>query len=165
MGNLRSIVDDVKRSEDAILITKDPATFARIRRQITALASTSAILGKYIPRETSTDLSTAVFALRAATEAEMRALESDATNTADEISAQRSRPAILTIERVLQRTEARLRDETHDRVEQAASTTIDAQRFARNRTSSRNADCDLVDTVHQPSCLRAGQGNESGRRW
>jgi signal transduction histidine kinase len=130
MGNLRSIVDDVKRSEDAVLITKDPATFARIRRQITALASTSAILGKYIPRETSTDLSTAVFALRAATEAEMRALESDATNTADEISAQRSRPAILTIERVLQRTEARLRDETHDRVEQAASTTIDAQRTA-----------------------------------
>ena len=130
MGNLRSIVDDVKRSEDAVLITKDPATFARIRRQISALASTSAILGKYIPRETSNDLSTAVSSLSAATEAEMRALESDATNTADEISAQRSRPAILTIEKVLERTEIRLRDETHDRVEQAASTTIDAQRTA-----------------------------------
>ena len=130
LGNLRSIVDDVKRSEDAVLITKDPATFARIRNQINALASTSATLGRYIPRETSTDLSNAVLALRAATEAEMRALESDATNTADEISAQRSRPALITIERVIARTEVRLRDETHDRVEQAASTTIDAQRTA-----------------------------------
>jgi signal transduction histidine kinase len=130
MGNLRSIVDDVKRSEDAVLITKDPATFARIRNQINALASTASQLGRYIPRETSNDLNTAVLALRAATEAEMRALESDATNTADEISAQQSRPALLAIERVLQRTEASLRDETQDRVEQAASMTSDAQRTA-----------------------------------
>jgi signal transduction histidine kinase len=130
MGNLRSIVDDVKRSEDAVLITKDPATFARIRRQIDALASKGSTLGRYIPRETAVDLSNAVSALRAATEAEMRALESDATNTADEISAQRSRPAILTIERVIERTETGLRSETQERVEHAASMTSDAQRTA-----------------------------------
>jgi signal transduction histidine kinase len=120
----------VKRSEDAVLITKDPATFARIRRQIDALASKGSTLGRYIPRETAVDLSNAVSALRAATEAEMRALESDATNTADEISAQRSRPAILTIERVIERTETGLRSETQERVEHAASMTSDAQRTA-----------------------------------
>lgn len=130
MGNLRSTLDDVKRSEDAVLITKDPATFRRIRQQIGVLGTTAQSLGAFIPRETSADFTAAVSALRAATEAEMRALESDATNTADEISAQRSRPAILTIERAIQRTEARLREETHDRVEKAASTTSDAQRTA-----------------------------------
>ena len=87
-------------------------------------------MGKFIPRETNSDLLNAVTALRAATEAEMRAIESDAINTADEIAQQRSRPAIITIEKVIARTEARLRDETHDRVEQAAATTIDAQRTA-----------------------------------
>jgi len=130
LGKLREINDEVKASEDAVLITKEAASFTRIRSQIDALATTAAALGKYIPRETSTDLINAVIALRAATEAEMRALASDATNTADEISAQRSRPAILTIERVIGRTEARLRDETHERVEQAAATTTDAQRTA-----------------------------------
>ena len=130
LGNLRSINDDVKVSETAVLLTNDPQTFARIRKNIDALASTSADFSKYIPRETGSELTDAVASLRAATEAEMRALNSDAVNTADEISAQRSRPAILTIEKVIARTEARLRDETRDRVEQAAATTIDAQRTA-----------------------------------
>src|SRR5215217_3708907 len=130
LGNLRSIKDEVKSSEDAVLITKDPATFARIRKQIDALATTSASLGRYIPRQTASDLINAVIALRSATEAEMRALESDATNTADEISAQRSRPAMITIERVIQGTETTLRDQTHDRVEGVAGVTIDAQRTA-----------------------------------
>jgi signal transduction histidine kinase len=130
LGNLRETHDNVKAGEDAVLITQEAATFTRIRTQIDALAATSAALGKYIPRETAVELSNAVSALRAATEAEMRALESNATNTADDISVQRSRPALQTIERVIARTEARLRDETHERVEQAASTTIDAQRTA-----------------------------------
>jgi len=107
LGNLKSINDDVKASEDAVLITKDPQTFSRIRRNIDALSTTAMAIGKFIPRETGSDLLNAVTALRAATEAEMRAIESDATNTADEIAQQRSRPAIITIEKVIARTEAR----------------------------------------------------------
>lgn len=130
LGNLRETHDDVRRGEDAVLLTKDPATFTRMSKQINALAQNSTLLGRYIPRDAANDLSNAVLALRLATEAEMRALESDATNTADEISAQRSRPAMLTIDRVIARTEVALRDETHDRVEQAAAMSTDAQRTA-----------------------------------
>ncbi len=130
LGNLREINDDVKRTEDAVLLSKDVGSFSRIRRQIDELAKTSASLSRFIPREAGVDLTNAVIALRAATEAEMQAIESDAVETADEISAQRSRPAIRTIEGVISRSGNRLRDETHLRVEQAASTTADAQRTA-----------------------------------
>ncbi|MEO5590313.1 MAG: HAMP domain-containing sensor histidine kinase [Gemmatimonadaceae bacterium] len=130
LGNLREINDDVKRTEDAVLLSKDPGSFTRIRRQIDALASTSQSLSKFIAVETASDLTNAVIALRAASEAEIRALESDQVGAADDISAQRSRPAILTIEGVITRSSSRLRDETHDRVEQAASTTSEAQRTA-----------------------------------
>ena len=130
LGTLRELTDDVKRTEDAVLLSQDSASFIRIRKQIDALSSTAASLGRFIPGETSTDLSNAILALRAAVESETQAITSDAVNTADEISAQRSRPALLAIDRVIKRTETRLRDETHDRVEQAASTTVDAQRTA-----------------------------------
>ncbi|HEX6575063.1 MAG TPA: HAMP domain-containing sensor histidine kinase [Gemmatimonadaceae bacterium] len=130
LGNLRSTNDEIKRTEDAVLITKDAVTFSRFRRQIDQLASTAASFSRYIDRQTAGELTDAVSALRAATEAEMRALESEAINTADEISAQRSRPAIITIDRVIGRTETRLRDETQERVEQAAATTSDARQTA-----------------------------------
>jgi signal transduction histidine kinase len=130
LGTLRELTDDVKRTEDGVLLSQDSGSFIRIRKQIDALASTANSLGRFIPRETSSDLSNAILALRAATETEMQAVTSSALNTADEVSAQRVRPALLVIDRVIARTETRLRDETHDRVEQAASTTVDAQRTA-----------------------------------
>lgn len=130
LGNLREALDDVKRGEDAVLLSKTPETFLLIRKQINALAENSNALARYIPRETSTDLTNSVMALRAAAEAEIRAVEVEATNTADEISAQRSRPAIRTIDRVIARTEATLREETHSRVEQTAAMTTDAQKTA-----------------------------------
>lgn len=130
LGNLRAITDDIKRTEDAVLLANNTDTYRRIRGQINALATTSAQLGHYIDRPTAGELVDAVTALQAATEAEIRALEAEATNTADEISNQRSRPAIITIDRIIARTETRLRDETHDRVQGAADATIDAQRTA-----------------------------------
>jgi signal transduction histidine kinase len=130
LGTLRELTDDVKRTEDAVLISRDEGSFNRIRQEIRNLSSTAASLGRYIPRETSTDLSNAIMSLSAAIESEMMAVGSDALNTADEISAQRSRPALLVIGRVITTTESRLRDETHDRVERTASLTVEAQRTA-----------------------------------
>jgi signal transduction histidine kinase len=130
LGALKEMTDGVKRTEDAVLLSRDSGSFSRIRRQIRELSSTATSLGRYIPRESSVELSNAIMALSAAIESEMRAVASEALNTADEISAQRSRPALLAIDRVIARTEGRLRDETHDRVEQTASMTVDAQRTA-----------------------------------
>jgi signal transduction histidine kinase len=130
LGTFRELADAVRRTEDGVLISQDSGSFARIRKQVDALATTSASLAKFIPRETSTDLANAIMAVRAATESEMQAVGSGALNTADEISAQRTRPALLSIDRLIGKIEVRLRDETHQRVEEAASTTVDAQRTA-----------------------------------
>ncbi|MEO8194011.1 MAG: HAMP domain-containing sensor histidine kinase [Gemmatimonadales bacterium] len=130
LGNLREMTDDVKRTEDALLISTDAASAERMRSQIDALSKTAAALGRFVPADVSNDLSNAILALRASTQAEYQAAASGAVNTADEIAAQRSRPALLTIDRAIARTEIRLRDETHDRVEQTAATTVEAQRTA-----------------------------------
>jgi len=130
LGSFRELTDDVKRTEDAILFVKDSSSIELMRRQINRLAATSDSLSRFIPRQSATDLSSAILALRAATEAEYAAAGAGADNTAEEISAQRTRPALLTIDRVMGKTESRLRDETHDRVEAAASLTVDAQRTA-----------------------------------
>ena len=130
LGSFRELADDVKRSEDALIVLHDTASLERMRKQIDRLAATSDSLSRFIPRAAATDLSGALLALRAATEAEFTAAAADASATAEEISAQRTRPALLTIDRVIARTETRLRDETHERVEYAASLTVDAQRTA-----------------------------------
>ena len=130
LGSFRELTDDVKRTEDAILFVKDSSSIRLMRRQIDRLAATSDSLSRFVPRQSASDLASAILALRAATEAEFAAAGAGADNTAEEISAQRTRPALLTIDRVMAKTESRLRDETHDRVEQAASLTVDAQRTA-----------------------------------
>ncbi|MDO8500405.1 MAG: HAMP domain-containing sensor histidine kinase [Gemmatimonadaceae bacterium] len=130
LGGFRELADDVKRSEDALILVAEPASLERMRKQIDLLATRAGSLTQFMPRQSSTDLSNAILALRASTEAEWQAAASGAVNTADDISAQRTRPALLTIDRVIARTEARLRDETYERVEEAASMTVDAQRTA-----------------------------------
>ena len=120
LGSFRELTDDVKRTEDAILFVKDSSSIRLMQKQINRLASTSDSLSRFVPRQSAADLSNAILALRAATEAEYAAANAGADNTAEEISAQRTRPALLTIDRVMAKTESRLRDETHDRVEQAA---------------------------------------------
>src|SRR5678815_5965233 len=42
LGNLRSINDDVKESETAVLLTNKPETFARIRKNICLLYTSDA---------------------------------------------------------------------------------------------------------------------------
>jgi signal transduction histidine kinase len=130
LGSVRELADDVKRSEDALLLLSDTTTLILMRKQIDKLAATSDSLAAFVPRQSSVDLSSAILALRASIEAEWQAAVSGAVNTADEIAAQRTKPLMLTIDRVISRIETRLRDETHERVEQAASTTVDAQRTA-----------------------------------
>ena len=114
LGSFRELTDDVKRTEDAILFVKDSSSIRLMRKQIDRLAATSDSLSRFVARQSATDLSNAILALRAATEAEYSAAGAGADNTAEEISAQRTRPALLTIDRVMGKTESRLRDETHE---------------------------------------------------
>ncbi|MDQ3082142.1 MAG: hypothetical protein M3R07_07990, partial [Gemmatimonadota bacterium] len=130
LGSFRETTDAVKRSEDALILLADSASEARMRTHLNRLSVVADSLAGYTSRPVATDISNAILALRTSTQAEFAAAVAGANNTAEEISVQRTRPALATIERELARTEAKLRDETRDRVDEAASTTLDARRTA-----------------------------------
>jgi len=128
LGRFRELTDDVKRSEDALILVADAPSEQRMKSQLDRLSSTADSLAHYTSRDAALDISKAIGALRASTQAEFAAAVAGAANTAEAISVQRTRPALLTIDRSLARTELKLRNETRARVEYAASTTVDAQR-------------------------------------
>ncbi len=130
LGSFRELTDEVVRKEDAMSVLGDSASYLQMVEQLNRLGASADSLSRFATREASSDISNAVMALRASIDAQHAARSAGANNTADEISAQRTRPALNTIARAIARTEAKLRDETHERVEQAAQATVDAQRTA-----------------------------------
>jgi signal transduction histidine kinase len=130
LGNFKELTDNVIRSEDAMSILRDTTAYLRMRQQLDRLDRVADSLAPYMDRQSASDIQTAVIGLRESTNSQFAALMAGAANTADEISTQRTRPALNTIGRAVARTELKLRDETHERVESAASATVDAQRTA-----------------------------------
>jgi len=129
LGRFRKLTDDIKRGEDALAVLHDSASLARMHANIGALAATGDSLDRY-KLSPAGEMQTAIVSLRAATDAEYAAAASGNANVADEISAQRTRPALITIDKLIAQTEARLREETRDKAEKTATETVDAQRTA-----------------------------------
>jgi signal transduction histidine kinase len=129
LGRFRKLTDDIKRGEDALAVLHDSSSLARMHANIGALAATGDSLDRY-NLSPAGEMQTAIVSLRAATDAEYAAAASGNGNVADEISVQRTRPALLTIDKLIAQTEARLREETRDKAEKTANETVDAQRTA-----------------------------------
>ncbi|HVD61857.1 MAG TPA: HAMP domain-containing sensor histidine kinase [Gemmatimonadaceae bacterium] len=129
LGRFRKLTDDIKRGEDALAVIHDSASLARMHVNLAALASIGDSLNNY-KLSAPGDMENAILSLRAATDAEYAAASSGNANVADEISAQRTRPALLTIDQLIAKTEAQLREETRDKAEKTANETVDAQRTA-----------------------------------
>lgn len=130
LGRFRELTDHVKRSEDALILVADAPSEQRMKSQLERLSATADSLAQYASPDAARDISNAIAALRASTQAEFAAAVAGAANTAEAISVQRTRPALLAIDRSMARTELKLRNETRARVEDAASTTVDARRTA-----------------------------------
>jgi signal transduction histidine kinase len=129
LGRFRKLTDDIKRGEDALAVIHDSASLARMHVNLAALASIGDSLNNY-KLSPPGEMENAILSLRAATDAEYAAASSGNANVADEISAQRTRPALLTIDQLIAKTEAQLREETRDKAEKTADETVDAQRTA-----------------------------------
>jgi signal transduction histidine kinase len=129
LGRFRKLTDDIKRGEDALAVLHDSASLARMRANLAALSSTGDSLDRY-KLSPAGEMRTAILSLRAATDAEYAAAASGNANVADEISAQRTRPALITLDKLIAQTEARLREETRDKADRTAEETVDAQRTA-----------------------------------
>jgi signal transduction histidine kinase len=129
LGRFRKLTDDIKRGEDALAVLHDSASLARMRANLAALSSTGDSLDRY-KLSPAGEMRSAILSLRAATDAEYAAAASGNANVADEISAQRTRPALITLDKLIAQTEARLREETRDKADRTAEETVDAQRTA-----------------------------------
>jgi len=129
LGRFRQVTDDVRRTEDALLFVHDEASHARMQRNLAALSAIGDSLDRY-KFSPPGDIRTAILSLRASTDAEYAAAVQGNSNVAEEISTQRTRPAMLTIERVIAQTESRLREETHDKAEKTAVEAEEARRTA-----------------------------------
>jgi len=129
LGRFRKLSDDVKRAEDALALLHDNLSLARMHSTLTALSAVGDSLDRY-KLSPPGEIRTALLSLRAATDAEYAAAAAGNLNVADEVSAQRTRPAMLTIDKLISRTETQLREETRDKAEKTAAETVDAQRTA-----------------------------------
>jgi len=129
LGRFRQVTDDIKRTEDALLFVHDEASLARMKRNLDALAAIGDSLDR-IKLSPTGETRTAILALRASTDAEYAAAAGGNAAAAEDISAQRTRPALQTIDRIIAQTEAKLREETRDKAQQTAEATVDAQRTA-----------------------------------
>ena len=129
LGRVRELSDDVQRDEDALLLVHDSTSLQRIRRHIDTLGATADSLSQY--RLVADDeMRTVTLALRAATTAEYEAAAAGNTEAADNVSAQRTRPALAALGRAIASIESRLREETRDKTQKTADATVDAQRTA-----------------------------------
>lgn len=129
LGRFRQVTDDIKRTEDALLFVHDEASLARMKRNLDGLAAIGDSLDRY-KFSPAGEIRTAILALRAATDGEYAAASAGNSAVAEDISTQRTRPAMQTIERIIAQTEARLREETRDKAQKTAEATVDAQRTA-----------------------------------
>src|SRR5687768_1835311 len=129
LGRFRQVTDDIKRAEDALLFVHDEASLARMKRNLDALAAIGDSLDRYKLSPTG-ETRTAILALRAATDAEYAAAAGGNAAAAEDISAQRTRPALQTIDRIIANDVAKLRRLTRDKAMQTAEATVDAQRTA-----------------------------------
>src|SRR5512141_967727 len=110
LGRFRKLTDDIKRGEDALAVVHDSISLARMHNNLAALAAVGDSLDRY-KLSPPAEMRTSILSLRAATDAEYEAAATGNANVADEISAQRTRPALLTLDKLIAQTEARLREE------------------------------------------------------
>jgi signal transduction histidine kinase len=129
LGRFRQVADEVRRTEDALVLLHDRASLARMQNNLTALSAIGDSLDRF-KLSPPGEIRSAILSLRASTDAEYAAAVAGNGNVAEEISMQRTRPAMLTIDRLIARTEGLLREETRDKADKVTSVTDDAQRTA-----------------------------------
>jgi len=129
LGRFRQVTDEVRRSEDALVLLHDSASQSRMQKNLAALSSIGDSLDA-LKLSPAGEVRSAMLALRASTDAEYEAAVAGNGNVAEEISMQRTRPAMLTLDRLIASTEVRLREETRDKADKVASITDDAHRTA-----------------------------------
>ncbi len=130
LGSLRERSDDARRAEDALLFIHDEKSALRMQRQIDTLFILSDSLERYRLELPASQIRASLDALRSAARDEYDQAAAGRSTVAEMISSQRTRPAIAVVDSAIEASASLLRVRTRQRITDAASSTLNAERFA-----------------------------------
>jgi signal transduction histidine kinase len=129
LGSFRERTDDARRAEDALLFIHDQKSAARMQREIDGLVSLTDSLDRYRLDLSATQIRSSLDALRAAARDEYEQASAGRSTVAEMVSQQRTRPAIASVDSSLGASATLLRNRTRQRVAEATSETLKAERL------------------------------------
>jgi len=129
LGSFRERTDDTRRAEDALLFIHDQKSATRMQSQIDSLVSLTDSLDRYRLDLSASQIRTSLDALRSAAREEYEQASAGRGTVAEMISQQRTRPAIAAVDSSLGVSATLLRNRTRQRVADATSETLNAERF------------------------------------
>ena len=130
LGSFRERTDDARRAEDALLFIHDQKSAMRMQSEIDSLVSLTDSLDRYRLDLSANQIRTSLDALRSATRDEYEQASAGRSQVAETISQQRTRPAIASVDSTLGVSALMLRTRTRQRVADATSETLTAERVA-----------------------------------
>jgi len=129
LGSFRERTDATRRAEDALLFVHDQKSEARMQSQIDSLVSMTDSLDRYRLDLSASAIRTSLDALRSAAREEYEQSSAGRSSVAEMISQQRTRPAIAAVDSSLGVSATMLRNRTRQRVADATTETLNAERF------------------------------------
>jgi signal transduction histidine kinase len=129
LGSFRERTDDARRAEDALLFIHDQKSATRMQREIDGLVALTDSLDRYRLDLSATQIRSSLDALRAAARDEYEQASAGRSTVAEMVSQQRTRPAIASVDSSLGASALTLRNRTRQRVADATSETLRAERL------------------------------------
>ena len=129
LGSFRERTDDARRAEDALLFIHDQKSATRMQREIDGLVSLTDSLDRYRLGFSATQIRNSLDSLRAAARDEYEQASASRGAIAEMISQKRTRPAIALVDSALGASATTLRTRTRQRVADATSETLNAERL------------------------------------
>ncbi|MDP9202188.1 MAG: HAMP domain-containing histidine kinase [Gemmatimonadota bacterium] len=129
LGSFRERTDDARRAEDALLFIHDQNSAERMQREIDGLVSLTDSLGRYRLDLSASQIRASLDVLRAAARDEYEQASAGRSTVAEMVSQQRTRPAIAAVDSSLGASATTLRNRTRQRVAEATSETLKAERL------------------------------------
>ena len=129
LGSFRERTDNARRAEDALLFIHDQKSATRMQREIDGLVSLTDSLDRYRLDLSATQIRSSLDSLRAAARDEYEQASAGRGTVAEMISQKRTRPAIASVDSALGASAMTLRNRTRQRVADATSETLNAERL------------------------------------
>ncbi|MFN2636222.1 MAG: sensor histidine kinase [Gemmatimonadaceae bacterium] len=128
LAAFRERTEDARRAEDALLFVHDQKSSARMQKMVDSLVALTDSLDRYRLDLSATRIRASLDEVRAAARDEYDQASAGKSTIAEMVSVQRTRPAINSVDSVLDASATTLRNSTRQRVADATQATLQAER-------------------------------------